>query len=68
MLRVRVNAETVPNEDVQAGIHMLVEKPISTRSRHEVFRLSERLQELQQEKQLVIGVGYQMRYLPAVQV
>lgn len=47
---------------------MLVEKPISIKGKSEVLRLSERLQELQQQKRLVISVGYQMRYLPAVEV
>ena len=53
---------------LQAGLHMLVEKPVSIKSASEVLQLSQRLQELQQQKKLVISVGYQMRYLPAVEV
>ena len=52
----------------QAGLHMLVEKPISIAPAEEVMRLASRLEQLQQEKGLVISVGYQMRYLPAVKV
>ena len=47
---------------------MLVEKPISCKGISEVLRLSERLQELQAQKGLVISVGYQMRYLRAAEV
>ena len=47
---------------------MLVEKPISIQPIDEVLRLSGRLQELQQQHGLVISVGYQMRYLSAVEV
>ncbi|KAK9804181.1 hypothetical protein WJX73_009624 [Symbiochloris irregularis] len=51
----------------QAGIHMLVEKPISIKGIREVQALSQQLQQLQEAKRLVISVGYQMRYLPAVE-
>lgn len=47
---------------------MLVEKPISIKGIREVQALSQRLQQLQEAKRLVISVGYQMRYLPAVEV
>ena len=47
---------------------MFVEKPLSVRPPEEVQRLSERLSELQKQKQLIIAVGYMLRYSPAVEV
>ena len=47
---------------------MLVEKPISIKGIREVQALSDRLQQLQAARHLVISVGYQMRYLPAAEV
>ena len=54
--------------NLQAGIHLFVEKPLSVKHPDEVQRLSERLQEIQKEKNLIIAVGYMLRYSPAVEV
>lgn len=47
---------------------MFVEKPLSVRPPEEVARLSDRLIELQKQKNLIIAVGYMLRYNPAVEV
>ena len=53
---------------MQAGIHLFVEKPISVKSAEEVARLAKELGKLQEERGLVIAVGYMLRYSPAIQV
>ncbi|BDA44533.1 Uncharacterized protein UNK4.17 [Coccomyxa sp. Obi] len=51
----------------KAGMHMLVEKPISMRPAEEVERLAQVLHEVADEKKLVIAVGYMLRYNPAIE-
>lgn len=47
---------------------MFVEKPLSVKPPEEVSRLSQRLQQIQKQKGLIIAVGYMLRYSPAVEV
>lgn len=47
---------------------MFVEKPLSVKPPEEVADLSARLHELQKQRRLMIAVGYQLRYCPAVEV
>lgn len=47
---------------------MFVEKPLSVKSAEEVARLAAKLEKLQKEHSLIIGVGYMLRYSPAIQV
>ena len=49
-------------------MNMFVEKPLSVKPPEEVQRLSQRLLELQKQKNLIIAVGYMLRYSPAVEV
>ncbi|KAK9908431.1 hypothetical protein WJX75_007736 [Coccomyxa subellipsoidea] len=51
----------------KAGMHLLVEKPISMRPAEEVERLAEVLHEMADERKLVIAVGYMLRYNPAIE-
>ncbi len=53
---------------LQAGVHLFVEKPISLKSEEEITRLAEELERLQHEHDLVIAVGYMLRYSPAIRV
>lgn len=53
---------------MQAGLHLFVEKPLSIRPAEEVARLAQELSQLQKQHDLVIGVGYMLRYSPAIQV
>ena len=53
---------------LQAGIHQFIEKPLSVKPPEEVADLSDRLGRLQQDKGLIIAVGYMLRYSPAVEV
>ena len=53
---------------LQAGIHLFVEKPLSVKSADEVAGLAEELGKLQKEQNLIIAVGYMLRYSPAIQV
>lgn len=47
---------------------MFIEKPLSVKPPEEVADLSARLAQLQQDKGLIIAVGYMLRYSPAVEV
>ena len=53
---------------IQAGVHLFVEKPISLKSEEEITRVSEELARLEKEHDLIIAVGYMLRYSPAIQV
>jgi predicted dehydrogenase len=45
----------------KAGLHMLIEKPISMRPAEEVQRLASELDRLGAEKNIIIAVGYMLR-------
>ena len=64
-VRMRPHALT---QTAQAGISQFIEKPLSVKPPEEVAQLSERLLQLQKEKNLIIAVGYMLRYSPAVEV
>ena len=53
---------------MQAGVHLFIEKPISVRPAEEIARLGDELVKLQKEKNLIIAVGYMLRYSHCVQV
>ncbi|KAK9814110.1 hypothetical protein WJX72_000797 [[Myrmecia] bisecta] len=51
----------------EAGVHMLIEKPISMQPAEEVEELAQVLDKLGREKRLVIAVGYMLRFNPAIE-
>ena len=52
---------------VRAGVHMLVEKPISMRPAEEVLRLGEVLRQEAEKRGVIVAVGYMQRFNPAVE-
>lgn len=50
----------------RAGVPFFVDKPLSLRPPAEVRQLAAELERLQEEKGLVMSVGYMLRYSPAV--
>jgi hypothetical protein len=58
----------LPVVDLQAGMHIFVEKPLSVKPVEEVKRLAKELKAVQQENGVTVAVGYMLRYSPAVEV
>jgi len=54
--------------NLQAGVHIFVEKPLSVKPVEEVKRLAKELKAVQQENGVIVAVGYMLRYSPAVEV
>ena len=50
----------------EAGIHMFVEKPVSTRPIEEVAELSKRLDVHHSQNGVIVAVGYMLRHAAAV--
>ncbi|DBA89671.1 hypothetical protein WJX79_009585 [Trebouxia sp. C0005] len=61
-----IAAKAMEVDIAKAGLHMLVEKPISMRPAEEVERLAQVLDQVADEKSLIIAVGYMLRSSPAV--
>lgn len=53
---------------LKAGLDLFIEKPLSVKPVEEVAKLAIELAKLQKQHQLVLGVGYMLRYSPAIQV
>ena len=51
---------------MQAGVHMLLEKPVSVRPYEEVAEISERLDQYHRDNGVIIGIGYMLRYAAGV--
>ena len=47
----------------QAGVHMMLEKPVSVRPYEEVAQISAMLDEYHRRSGVIIGVGYMLRYV-----
>ena len=52
----------------EAGIHMFVEKPVSTRPIEEVAELSRRLDVHHSRNGVIVAVGYMLRHAAAVSI
>ena len=46
----------------KAGLHMLIEPPLSSQPLKEASEAAKEIQHLQSEKKLVIAAGYMLRY------
>lgn len=53
---------------LQAGVHLFVEKPLSIQPIEDVTKLGNELARLQKAHNLVIAVGYMLRYSATIQV